>query len=257
MIMKIFKRCFLLIFTLFLFISNIGALAQNPTASARAKAGIKGDNLAILGSQNIDPSFEKEIETIVERSHEKNHKNSDKILINAQWIITAVIAIVTFLIALLFYISYRYISDKSEEAISNIQIKLNEKLNELHEKIDESEKDVNNKIKNTQAYTYYNIAIASLNKKRYSIALEFLLDLYSSNYRLRDVCYHIGICYKNLEEPDYPQALKFFEKARKEVSEGKIGLIKTIEREIDETRALLKKIVAHGYTENRCSCCNP
>ena len=61
--MKIFKRNFLFICIVFLFISNIGVLAQKQSSPVQLKTEIKGDNLTTISSPNVDPSLELKIET--------------------------------------------------------------------------------------------------------------------------------------------------------------------------------------------------
>jgi len=254
--MRNYKRWCLAICTVFLFISCPGIWGQDSTPPDQAKSGLTTAGAAKTEIPAIDPIIEKAIEDRVENIYERKYRDSDKILTSAQWLVTVVIGIVTFIIGLIIFITYRNITDKYKEAIDEIQAmsqveitKLNKKIdrisqiiNELNEKTIKTGNDVIKKIKISQADAYYDIAASSINKGRYELALDFLVELYASKYRLRDVCYHIGICYKNMKEPDYPQAIEFFEMAKQEAEkEGKEGMVTSIQREIDDTRALLQK----------------
>lgn len=269
--MKGFKRNFFIIVVVFFILSRIESLAQNPTPPDQSKSTITVNNAS-------DCPSAKNIEEIAEKVYERNYKISDKILTNAQWLVSIVMTAYGIILGFLSYLTYRHvvaqaeieiasIKSKSKEAIKNLKPKLDaaEKAikdlkpklyeaeqvkKELNSRLDETiknlndtiaivEKEVNIKIKSAQAAAYYDIAISAIEKKRYDLALDLFLVLYKSNYRLREVCYHIGICYKNLAQPDYPLALQFFEIARVEAeNSGKEGMVNTIQREIDATRAL-------------------
>lgn len=262
--MNKFKKKGLGILVLFLLLSYSGSMAQKSDADIKKnlediekKINALNESLKSIKDQYIDLKTEKRIEEIAEKIYLKKYKNSDDYLKQAQWIVLVLFGIFPIIIWVLSYYvvknwkrqlnDIKKASRKGLNALEKKNKECDEVIKLLSEKLNNIEKEVNRKIKITQAAAYYDIAVSSLNKQRYDFALELLLELYSSNYRLRDVCYHIGVCYKSLEEPDYPRALEFFEKARAEAEkDGKEGLVKTIQREIDATRALMQETQIKG-----------
>jgi tetratricopeptide (TPR) repeat protein len=127
--------------------------------------------------------------------------------------------------------------EKAKEEIKSLQEASQKELEFLEDRIG---KGVAKVTKEARAKTYYDLAVSLEDDEKFDVALTFLKPLYkSNNYRLRDVCFHMGTCYKYLNEPQ--QALKFFEEAKNIAEEkGKDILVKTIQKEIDEVRGKFK-----------------
>jgi len=262
--MSKFKKWGFVIFILFLLLNYSGSMAQKSDADIKKnlediekKINALNESLKSIKDQYIDLKTEKRIEEIAEKIYLKKYKNSDDYLKLAQWIVLVLFGIFPIIIWVLSYYVVKnwkrqlnHIKNASGKGLNDLEKKnkeCDEVIKLLSEKLNNIEKEVNRKIKITQAAAYYDIAVSSLNKQRYDLALELLLELYSSNYRLRDVYYHIGVCYKNLKEPDYPRALEFFGKAREAaINDGKEGMVATIQREIDATSALTKTTLVSG-----------
>lgn len=242
----------------FIVCSDFSLVAQNPAVDKNSQKKIEkkinalNSTLKVISEQQKDFSLERNIEEKIEEIYEKKHKNSDDILLHGQWIVAVVLGIFTIFFGFLAYFSYRSLAIKAESEILVIRDKAKEAkeaVNVLEREIENVKTNVEKKIKydvkrlikRARAKSYYDIAVSSIIDEKYGFALEFLLPLHKSNYRLNQVCYHIGFCYKNIKE--YSKALIFFEEAKGRAEDENMAIIVTkIQSEIEEIQQILKEI---------------